>query len=84
MRYFEFIGITENCCEDLAYFSHIMLKSNSGLAEQKLNQGKHSSRLIPIDAILWNKIEGWHALDMDICQRSLVLREERMNNYSSA
>lgn len=80
LAYFEFIGITEHYSEDLAYFSQAFLGGAQALQAKQINVGTRKAKSDPLDAGLRREAEAWHAQDVQIYQRALILRQQRLAN----
>ena len=76
---FEFIGITEHYDDDFSYFSQKYLSKT--LPAKKMNVRRSENRDISkysIDSELLAKIEAFHSKDIELYQRALAKREERV------
>jgi hypothetical protein len=76
IEHFDFIGITEFYEEDLEYFARHYLRTP--VEPVRINVGDKGSDGYPIDAALRQKIESFHARDMDLYRRALDRRRTRL------
>jgi hypothetical protein len=72
VEYFDFVGITEFYREDFKYFTKHYLQAS--IEPQKLNVGDVGRNGYEIDTSLRNRIESFHARDMDLYHRALNRR----------
>lgn len=76
LEYFDFIGITEFYENDLFDFGQRFLHIQP--QPYKLNIGTKKPETHPLNPILYRKIEAWHARDMALYERALILRQTRL------
>lgn len=73
---FAFIGVTEHYDDDLADFACRHLGTTA--TPERLNSGSPPGAVYDVDPGLARRIEAFHARDMALYQRALVLRGERL------